>query len=232
MELSMDEFARCLDIPASTIERWIRQGRIPVRRKGSVCEFNQPIIEKWAEANHLHFHPPGTRTEAQDEEESENNADSLLSVMRRGGVYYDIEGDSMDAVLGEAVERVPYFDTPEKKEKLFNSLKAREEMMSTGIGKGVAIPHPRTPMSDSGCPAFITTCFLKAPIDYQAIDKNPVFVLFLLISPTAKLHLHLLAQLSYCLRDEEFVELLARRPDAETLYARIGELAESMESSG
>ncbi len=118
MQLSMDEFARCLDIPASTIERWIRQGRIPVRRKGNVCEFNQPIIEKWAEANHLHFHPPGTRTEAQDEEESENNADSLLSVMRRGGVYYDIEGGSVDAVLREAVERVPYFDTPEKKEKL------------------------------------------------------------------------------------------------------------------
>ncbi|MFO7839975.1 MAG: PTS sugar transporter subunit IIA [Desulfosalsimonadaceae bacterium] len=231
MQLSVDEFAQCLDIPASTVERWIRQGRIPVRRKGNVCEFNQPVIEKWAEANHLHFNPPGTREECRDGEGSEK-VDDLLSVMRRGGVYYDIEGDSVDAVLREAVERAPYFDTPEKKEKLFNSLKAREEMMSTGIGKGVAIPHPRTPMSDSGCPAFITTCFLKSPVDYQAIDKKPVFVLFLLISPSAKLHLHLLAQLSYCLRDEGFMEMLARRPDPDTLYTRIGELAEAVESSG
>lgn len=232
MQLDVDEFAKCLDVPASTVERWIRQGRIPVRRKGNTCEFSEAMIEKWAEANHLHFCLPGQRREAEEKEEGARTMDDLLSVMRRGGVFFDMEGDTVEAVLWSAVEKAPFFDTPDRKKALYENLKAREEMMSTGIGKGVAIPHPRTPMTGSDNPAFITTCFLKTPVDYRAIDKRPVFVLFLLVSPTAKLHLHLLAQLSYCLRDEAFLELLKDRPEPESLFARIGELLEGIESAG
>lgn len=231
MQLSVNEFAKCLDIPASTIERWIRQGRIPVRRRGSMCEFSESMIEKWAEANHLHFVLPGQQPEKMEADQTES-MDDLPSVMRRGGVFYDIEGDSVETVLWAAVQHVPYFEGPEQKKGLYENLKAREDMMSTGIGKGVAIPHPRTPMTDSESPAFISTCFLKSPVDYQAIDKKPVSVLFVLVSPTARLHLHLLAQLSYCLRDEAFLELLRQRPDPETLFAKIGELSEAIESAG
>ncbi len=230
MQLQMDEFANCLDIPSSTVERWIRQGRIPVRKKGHICEFSQPMIEKWAEANHMKFVLP----EAQADQEKPACGplrNDLASVMRRGGAFYDIEGLSVDAVLRSAVDKVPFFDTPEQKAQLFENLKAREEMMSTGIGKGVAIPHPRTPMTESGHPSFITTCFLKSPIDYRAIDRKPVFVLFLLVSATARLHLHLLAQLSYCLRDETFLQRLEQRPDPETLFETIARLAEAIESS-
>ena len=229
MQLDLEVFSDCLDIPSSTVERWIRQGRIPVRRKGNTCEFSQSMIEKWAEANHLKFVMPGTAKNAQVSGQ-EQVLDDLASVMRRGGVAYDIDGESVAEVLRAAVDNVPYFDTPEKKETLYESLKAREEMMSTGIGKGVAIPHPRTPMKDSDIPALITTCFLKSPIDYQAIDKKPVFVLFLLVSPSAKLHLHLLAQLSYCLRDEAFLKRLQQCPAPEELYTSIAEFSERIES--
>ena len=231
MQLSVDEFAKCLDIPASTIERWIRQGRIPVRRRGTMCEFSESMIEKWAEANNLHFVLPEQQAEKREAEQAET-MDDLPSVMRRGGVFYDTEGESVETVLWAAVQHVPYFETPEQKKELYENLKAREDMMSTGIGKGVAIPHPRTPMTDSDSPAFITTCFLKSSVDYQAIDKKPVFVLFVLVCPTARLHLHLLAQLSYCLRDEAFLDLLRQRPDPETLFAKIGELSEAIESAG
>jgi PTS system nitrogen regulatory IIA component len=237
MQLSVDEFAKCLDIPASTIERWIRQGRIPVRRRGSMCEFSESMIEKWAEANHLHFVLPGEQAEngeagPTDPADRKETMDDLPSVMRRGGVFYDIEGESVETVLWAAVQKAPFFETPEQKKQLYENLKAREDMMSTGIGKGVAIPHPRTPMTDSDSPAFITTCFLNTPVDYQAIDKKPVSVLFVLVCPTARLHLHLLAQLSYCLRDEPFLDLLRQRPDPETLFAKIGELSEAIESAG
>ena len=229
MQLELEKFAECLDIPSSTVERWIRQGRMPVRRKGNTCEFSQSMIEKWAAANHLKFVMPGAGENLESACEDEA-LDDLPSVMRRGGVIYDLEGESVSGVLWAAVNCAPYFDTPEEKKILYESLKAREEMMSTGIGKGVAIPHPRTPMKDSEIPAFITTCFLESPIDYQAIDKEPVFVLFLLVSPSAKIHLHLLAQLSFCLRDEAFNELLKQYPTPEELYAKIAEFSERIES--
>ncbi|MBS3758045.1 MAG: PTS sugar transporter subunit IIA [Desulfobacterales bacterium] len=233
MQLDLEEFAECLDIPQTTVERWIRQGRIPVRRKGNKCEFSQSLIEKWAETNHLKFVMPGMGEETEasgQEKEQEQAADDLQTVMRRGGVFYDIEGESVEDVLWAVVNRVPYFDTPEKKKSLYESLKAREAMMSTGIGKGVAIPHPRTPMTETDGPAFITTCFLKSPVDYRAIDKKPVFVLFLLVSTSAQLHLHLLAQLSFCLRNEAFLQLLNQYPAPEELYAKIAELSERIET--
>ncbi|MFP4532050.1 MAG: PTS sugar transporter subunit IIA [Desulfobacterales bacterium] len=230
MQLDLQEFAECLDMPPTTVERWIRQGRIPVRKRGNDCEFSQPLIEKWAESNHLKFVPPGENRRPEAEETNEA-IDDLSSVMRQGGVFYDIPGENVSEVLWSAVENVPYFETPERKKALYESLNAREEMMSTGIGKGVAIPHPRTPMTESNIPAFITTCFLKTSIDYQAIDKKPVFVLFLLVSPSAKRHLHLLAQLSFCLRDEAFLKFLGKYPTPEELYASIADFSERIESS-
>jgi PTS system nitrogen regulatory IIA component len=231
MHLDIDQLARCLDIPLDTMERWIRQGRIPVRKKGGACEFSEAVVAKWAEANHLRFTLPGTVCEANAASQDQTR-DDLVSVMRRGGVYFDIEASSVEEVLWKAVERLPFFSDPEKKEVLYGSLVAREQMMSTGIGKGVALPHPRTPLSRGGAPAFIATFFLRAPLDYRAIDKRPVSVLFLLVSPSAKLHLHLLAQLSYCLRDEGFLDLLNRHPDPETLFSRISELAEGIDAAG
>lgn len=229
MQLDLQTFAKCLDIPETTVERWIRQGRIPVRKKGNKCEFSQTLIEKWAETNHLKFVVPGTEKETEDTGQDQA-LDELQSVMRRGGVFYDIKGESVADVLWSAVNKAPFFDKPEEKKELYESLAAREEMMSTGIGKGVAIPHPRTPMAEAEKPAFIATCFLKSPIDYGAIDRKPVFVLFLLVSTSAKLHLHLLAQLSFCLRDEEFLQLLKQYPDPEELYGKIAEISERIES--
>ncbi len=230
MQLRFDELAKCLDVTSATLDRWIRQGRIPVRRKADVCEFSPPLMEKWAEANHMKFVMPGAEDDS-EKNPREEKLDDLNTVFRRGGVFYDIEGESIDEVLWSAVQRMPFFETPEQKKSLYESLKEREDMKSTGIGNGVAIPHPRTPFNDSGNPAVVAACFLKHPIDYQAIDKKPVFVLFVLVSYSAKQHLHLLAQLSYCLRNNSFVQMLKDVPDPETLYQRVDECVGRMESS-
>ena len=94
-------------------------------------------------------------------------------------------------------------------------------MASTGIGNGIAIPHPRDPLSRPPEMPAITTCFLKKPVDFNAIDDQPVSVCFVLISPTVKHHLHLLSRLSYCIRDKAFVAFLHRHPDAVDLYSRV-----------
>jgi len=54
---------------------------------------------------------------------------------------------------------------------------------------------------------MITTCFLKNEIDFNAVDKKPVFVLFLMLCSTTKLHLKLLSKLSLCLREKAFISL-------------------------
>jgi len=220
MKFQLKEIADALNITPDTVERWIRQGRIPVRLKENYCIFSHSSLKKWALANNLTYTPPGADLQPAPVDQ----VDNLRTAMARGGVYYNIEGESVEAVIRSGVNCISCFDTKGQRETLHESLLAREELMSTGIGKGVAIPHPRTPLDYGDIPAFITTCFLKNPVDYKAVDRQPVFVLFFLICPSSKRHLHLLARLSFCLRDEEFIEFLNHAPDQAVFLEKMEEL--------
>lgn len=227
MELSVMEFARCLNLPQSIIERWIRQGRIPVKRRGDLLVFSLTALNKWAVAHNLRFVGPGEAAC----EIAEQDPETLLSVMQCGGIYYDVPGGSVEDVLRAAVDRMAAIDSVEERQVLYDNLMSREQMMSTGIGNGVAIPHPRTPVTGRKT-ALIATCFLEKPIPYHAIDKQPVFVLFVLVAPTAKLHLHLLSRISFCLRDNGFLKLLVQIPDQQSLFAAIAEFDRRLDTPG
>jgi nitrogen PTS system EIIA component len=219
MKLSMEMVAGALDLPASTLERWIRQGRIPVQRSGRDVLFSPAALGKWATAHNLPF------TLSDDQAKTiaavpAPAADSLVSAMQRGDVYYQLAGNDPDGALSSAVDHVAFLSAASRQE-LLEKLIAREQLASTGIGNGIAIPHPREPLSHPPEAPVITTCFLEKPIDYKAIDDRPVFVLFLLISPTVKLHLHMLSRLSYCIRNRDFVDFLTTHPEATELFSRI-----------
>lgn len=220
MKLTLKELATALSIPTGTVERWIRQGNIPVRIKEGACVFSFQSLQKWAGENNLTYQPAGAKNPAIPAD----GPDTLSAAMECGGVYYNMEGESVSDILRAGVDRISLFDKQGQRETLYESLRAREELMSTGIGKGVAIPHPRTPLDYGEIPAFITTCFLKNPADYKAVDRQPVFVLFFLVCPSSKRHLQLLARLSFCLRDETFIEFLHHTPDQAVFLAKIAEL--------
>ena len=217
MKLVLEQLAEALSIPPETVERWIRQGSIPVRLKGGACVFSSHSLEKWARENNLTFQKPG----AGAHQAREDAPDNLGAAMAHGGVFYDLEGETVAEILRAGVDQIPFFDTRGKRQTLYDSLLAREELMSTGIGKGVAVPHPRTPLDYGDIPALITTCFLKHPADYRAVDHQPVFVLFFIVCPSAKRHLHLLARLSFCLRDESFIAFLKQIPDQAAFFETI-----------
>jgi PTS system nitrogen regulatory IIA component len=226
MKLSMEMIAGALDLPVSTLDRWIRQGRIPVQRSGADVLFSPVALEKWAVTHKLSF------TLNDDQAKVITNApsahDSLVSAMERGDVYHQLAGNDPEGVLRAVVDRIAFLSSNSRQE-LFQKLIAREQLASTGIGNGIAIPHPREPLTLPLDAPVITTCFLETPIDYDAIDDQPVFVLFLLINPTVKMHLHMLSRLSYCIRDRDFVDFLATNPKATDLYSRVAEFEKQLD---
>lgn len=226
MKLSTEMVAGALDLPVSTLERWIRQGRIPVQRNGADVIFSPVALRKWATTHNLPFTLNDGQAPAKSAAPSP--PDSLVSAMKRGNVYYHLTGDTPDEALRTAVDRITFLSSDCRRE-LLKKLMARERLASTGIGNGIAIPHPREPLSDPPEAPVITTFFIDKPITYNAIDDQPVFVLFLLINPTVKLHLHMLSRLSYCIRDRSFVDFLARHPEATEIYSRVAILEEQLD---
>ena len=96
----------------------------------------------------------------------------------------------------------------------------RESLGSTGMGGGVAIPHTR--LSDLKKP-FGILATLRSPIDFDAIDRQPVDIVFLLLLPTtaAGEQLNILALVARRLRDADVVRNARRAPDAAALFATM-----------
>lgn len=216
MKLSIDEVAKLLDLPLNTIQRWIRQGRIPACKSSSGWIFQKQVLEKWAAVNNLSFLPPREAIRNQDVFEQED----ILPAMKRGGIIYGVKGDEVEAVLKYAADSIPDSLIDSKKD-LYEKLLEREHLSSTGIGKGIAIPHPRTPMACPSDSSVIVTCFLEKPIHFNAIDSKPVFVMFMLLSTSIKAHLHLLSKLSFCVRNDSFVEFLKTVPGSDAFFSQI-----------
>jgi mannitol/fructose-specific phosphotransferase system IIA component (Ntr-type) len=99
---------------------------------------------------------------------------------------------------------------------IFDSLLNRERLGSTGLGTGVAIPHGRMTGIDAPVGAIIT---LKNGVDYDAVDHQPVDLLFALVVPEASTdeHLQILATLARMFSDRKLCENLRASQDAEQL---------------
>jgi PTS system nitrogen regulatory IIA component len=110
------------------------------------------------------------------------------------------------------------------REFLVTVLEAREAMGSTGIGDGIAIPHVRNPILLNVSEPFVTLCLLRNPVEFDAVDGQPVHALFVLVSPNVPAHLRILAQLGYTLRDPELRRRLRVRAPSEAILERIGEV--------
>lgn len=219
MHFKIEEVSTLLNLPVSTVQRWIRQGKIPVYSFRGEYVFLEKDLRKWAKSRGIVVAPPSN----EEVVKTHRHKSSLVSAMERGGVIHGIAGDDVSSVLMAAVEAAP-IDPSIDRNELFARLIEREELSTTGIGGGVAIPHPRTPILQTHAEPSITTCFVDAPIDFDAIDGLPVFVLFLMLSPSPKVHLKLLAKLSHLLRDKSFSDFLRNRPSADSLFAKADEM--------
>jgi nitrogen PTS system EIIA component len=105
---------------------------------------------------------------------------------------------------------------------IFDALLARENLGSTGLGKGFALPHARF---DALPRAFALFVRLARPIDFAAVDGEPVDLVILLLTPAnaGNQHLTTLATLARPLRDAEFLRRLRRAPDTETTYRLLAD---------
>jgi nitrogen PTS system EIIA component len=108
--------------------------------------------------------------------------------------------------------------TGQNERGIFEILLQREKLGSTGIGHGVAIPHGKLPKLEK---LFGLFARLDRPIDFEALDSQPVDLIFLLLAPEAAGadHLKALARIARLLRDPGVARKLRECRDAEALYA-------------
>jgi PTS system fructose-specific IIC component/PTS system nitrogen regulatory IIA component len=107
------------------------------------------------------------------------------------------------------------------REEVLEAIRERERKMSTGIRKGIAVPHGRVSTIDK---VYGVLGISRQGIDYDALDGEPVYLLFLILAPQSKseMHLRVLKRLAEMLQNPEFFTELAAQNDPASASDIIG----------
>ncbi|MBN1931873.1 MAG: PTS sugar transporter subunit IIA [Desulfobacterales bacterium] len=226
MEITVKDAARLLNVSEKSIYRWIKQGKLPTFKINEQYRFNRSELLEWATAGKMNVSPDIFR----EPDDTTDTMPMIEEALQAGGIYYRIEGNDKKSVLSAVVEHMRLPDEVDR-EFLLQVLLAREELGSTSIGDGIAIPHVRNPVVLHVPRPSMTLCFLETPIEFDAIDGKPVQVLFTLISPTIRGHLHMLSRLSFALRQDRFLEIIRQQGTREEILNEVRKIESGLETS-
>ena len=151
---------------------------------------------------------------------------NLAELVERGGMHLAVKGTIPQEVLGSFIGMLPQLPSLPA-ETLLEAVLEREALMPTGIGNGIALPHPRNPLAMAEREQFTALAFLEHPIDWNSLDGKRVDTLLLIVSASAGQHLKTLSRINYLCRQGEFSELLRKRPPLSELLEYIREAEKS-----
>ncbi|GGB35270.1 PTS IIA-like nitrogen regulatory protein PtsN [Tistrella bauzanensis] len=143
----------------------------------------------------------------------------IADLLRAEGVFASLKSSSKKQVLQDLSQRAAELTGIDER-TIFETLLERERLGTTGVGNGVAIPHGRLAGLERVQGLFAR---LERPIDFDAVDDQPVDLIFLLLAPESAGadHLKALARVSRLLRDERVCDKLRGSDTADALYALL-----------
>ncbi|MEW5873646.1 MAG: PTS sugar transporter subunit IIA [Candidatus Zixiibacteriota bacterium] len=126
---------------------------------------------------------------------------------------FDLEGQTKEEVIRELVELAGKSSLVRDKEDLLSAVLERENLVTTGVGYGVAFPHAKTRSLKGIVIVFGRS---EVGVDFEAMDKKPVHLFFLIAAPEDAIgaHLNVMARLSYVMKSEKNRERLMRAKTA------------------
>jgi mannitol/fructose-specific phosphotransferase system IIA component (Ntr-type) len=145
-------------------------------------------------------------------------------------INLNLKSADADSVLEELVNQIPQLrGQPDRQQTLLKALREREQLHSTAIGDGVALPHARNALVGLVDECIIVFGRHAQGISFGAVDHMPARLFFLLIAPTVTQHLAVLARVSRLLRDGKLRQDLTTVKTPEQAIAVIGALEQKMQ---
>lgn len=186
MDLKLSELAALLDISEETIQLWLKEGRLPCYRMQDEYRFNREEIEDWL------LHHRLAMNEVSHHKETDKGPSlrySLYKAIHKGGIICNVSLKTKEEVLRYGATYIAerfHLDA----HVLFEMLCAREHLMSTGIGDGIALPHAKDFLLRAHYD-IVVPMFLPERVPFDALDGKPVNILFFLFASKDKAHLNL-----------------------------------------
>jgi excisionase family DNA binding protein len=207
--------ARHLRLNEKAVSRLAQDGELPAQKVTRGWRFSRTAVDEWQSRR------PHIVQQLSAEATGVPEALTIAGVMDVGRMNLKLRGTTKDAVLHELVALV--IDPTQKRqaEIFFLALKAREDLCSTCVNEGVAIPHARNALVGLVDKPLLAYGRHEAGVDFGAMDGKPIQHFFLLCAPSVREHLKLLARLTRVLHGTGFREKLAATQSADDVIALI-----------
>ena len=207
--LTIEEVAKYLRVSDRTVYDWAQKGEIPAGKIGTVWRFKKSEVENWVNAK--------LSSSSFSQNDSQIQVKNILSPDRIVFINHSTKHDAI-VQLSQVLATAPQI---KNESELTAEILKREELMSTAIGKGIAIPHVRL-SSVTDLVMAVGVC--KKPIsDYQTIDDEPVDLLFMIAAAYNQHSLYLKTISHFCgkLKQESLHENIINAKDAQEVFSLL-----------
>ncbi|MFA7421437.1 MAG: PTS sugar transporter subunit IIA [Melioribacteraceae bacterium] len=203
MDLNTKDISHLLIITEKEVQQLINKKAIPFQLLNDKTVFNKQQIIEWALGQNRPINVSGHKKLV------EFHIETVNTLLDKDSFHYNCELKET-SYIEQMVSQIR-FEKNVDSEIIIQVLKSRELMMSTAIGNGISLPHPRVPLMVGKNKPLINFFFPVRPLNLKSIDGKPVHTIILLISQTIKQHLSLIAHLSFLLSNETFRFALENR---------------------
>ena len=207
--LTIEEVTKYLRVSDRTVYDWAQKGEIPAVKIGTVWRFKKSEVENWVNAK--------LSSSSLSQNDTEVQIKNILSPDRIVFINHSTKHDAI-VQLSDVLSTAPQIKNAQE---LTAEILKREELMSTAIGKGIAIPHVRL-SSVTDLVMAVGVC--KKPIsDYQTIDDEPVNLLFMIAAAYNQHSLYLKTISHFCgkLKQEGLHENIINAKDAQEVFSLL-----------
>lgn len=205
--LTIEEVAKYLRVSERTVYDWAQKGEIPSGKIGTVWRFKKSEIEKWV----------NERLSSGSRATSPNIEIQIKNILSPDRIVYITQSTKHDALV-ELAQNLSTAPQVKFAQELETEILKREELMSTAIGRGIAIPHVRL---SSVTDLVMSVGICKSPIiDFQTIDDVPVQLL-IMIAAAYNQHSYYLQTLSFLsskLKKNELRDTLINSTNPQDVY--------------
>ena len=209
--LTIKDVAEHLQVSERTVSDWAQKGEIPCGKLGNSWRFKRVELERWLDKKLL-----GSKRE------SETPAIAIDAVLTKERILFletSVKKDVLNLLIDCTARAIDIVDRDELAYEIFQ----REELMSTGIGLGVAIPHVRLPALNK---TIMSAALLQNGLnDYESLDNQPVQLVFMIAAGHHQHaeYLRLLSSLANLVKKETVRQQLINSVSPEDFFTTLGQ---------
>lgn len=224
--MNIQQVARYLHLDEREVRKLASRGKIPCRRRGEDFQFRKSDLDHWVETQ-MHELPAGrlAQIEAAVHRHHGHAADEkallVWPMVPPGGVAAPLASKTKSSVLRDLVALADACEMVYGREDLLAEITQREELCSTALLAGTAIPHPRHPVPYDIAESFIVVGRTESGVPFGAPDGSLTRLFFLVCCKDERTHLHVLARLSRLMQDTESQAELMMAEDADAFLAAL-----------